>query len=138
MRLGTRRAGTSTSFVDSELGEVLLKFSSDEDGNTKVAFCLYDEHGVLVTDSLGLQPYPEGLTVRDVMGETLLDLPARADGPVCYRLFNRTGRLLTWSDGSRTQIFAFLRMEHGMVEKTKPAQASGLKADSTFTFGART
>jgi hypothetical protein len=113
MRMGSRRAGTSTSFVDSELSEVLLTFSSGEDGSTEVSFCLYDSLGVLVKDSEGFQRFPEGLTVRDALGELLLDIPAEADAFVQYRLFNRSGRLLTWSDGARTQIFGFLRMEHG-------------------------
>ena len=113
MRMGSRRAGTSTSFVDSELSEVLLTFSSDETGSTQVSFCLYDSQGALVQDSEGFQRFPEGLVVRDACGELLLDLPAEADAFVQYRLFNRSGRLLTWSDGARTQIFGFLRMERG-------------------------
>ena len=113
MQLGNRRAGTSTSFIDSEFSEVLLTFSSDETGSTQVSFSLYDCAGALVQGSEGFQRFPEGLVVRDALGELLLDLPAEANGSVQYRLFNRNGRLLTWSDGVRTQIFGFLRMERG-------------------------
>jgi hypothetical protein len=127
MLLGTRRAGTSTSFIDSECGELLLSFTSDHEGNTRVAFCLYDARGTLVDQNESPQTYPEGLTVRDEAGELLLDLPSKPDAPVQYRLFNKTGRLLTWSDGARTQIFGLLRMEHAaapLVRNTTPASSS--------------
>jgi hypothetical protein len=117
LRLGTRRAGTSTVFVDSELGETLLSFTSDSDGSTRVSFCLYDSQGTLVNQSDGLQPYPDGLRVCDGDGMLLLELPADRDASVQYRLFNRGGRLLTWSDGARTQIFGVLRMEHGVAPR---------------------
>ena len=104
MLLGTRRAGTSTSFIDSECGELLLSFSSDHEGNTRVAFCLYDSRGTLVDQNESAKTYPEGLTIRDEAGELLLDLPSKPDGSVQYRLFNKTGRLLTWSRISAAPI----------------------------------
>ena len=58
MQLGTRRAGTSTSFIDSGLSEDLLTCSSDESGRTQVSFCLYDCSGALVQGSEGFQRFP--------------------------------------------------------------------------------
>ena len=75
MRLGKRRAGTSTAFIDAIDNEVLLMFSADADGNTLVSFCLYDAHGQLVANNEGPQFYPEGLTVESDEGELLLEIP---------------------------------------------------------------
>jgi hypothetical protein len=116
MRLGKRRAGTSTAFIDAIDNEVLLMFSADPDGNTLVSFCLYDAHGGLVADSDGPHFYPEGLTIHSVDGDLLLEIPTEPDAIVRYRLFNRSGQLLTSSDGARTQIFGFLRMEAGVAD----------------------
>ena len=126
MLLGTRRAGTSTSFIDSECGELLLSFSSDHEGNTRVMFCIYDSRGMLVDQSESPRTYPDGLVICDEGGELLLEIPSRPDAPVRYRLFNKTGRLLTWSDGARTQIFGLLRMEHAaapLVRNTSHASS---------------
>jgi len=116
MRLGKRRAGTSTAFIDAIDNEVLLMFSADADGNTLVSFCLYDAHGELVAKNEGPHFYPEGLKVESAEGELLLEIPTEPEAIVRYRLFNHGGQLLTSSDGARTQIFGFLRMESGVAD----------------------
>jgi hypothetical protein len=126
MRLGYRRLGTSTSFVDASSDEVLFKIASDETGAVLVAFRIYDADGSLVAESDGLQRFPEGLTLNSQDGDLLLGIPCDSDSPIRYRLFNRDGRLLTCSDGARTQIFGFLRMEAGKSAPTLVRPTSGL------------
>ena len=116
MRLGKRRLGTSTAFIDAVENEVLLMFSADDDGKTLVSFCLYHADGALIANSEGPQYFPEGLTVQGSDGNILLEIPTQSDASVRYRLFNRFGQLLTYSDGARTQIYGFLRMESGVVK----------------------
>ncbi len=110
MRLTAKRPGASTSFVDSQVEEALLKFSWKDDGSIDVAFHIYDACGQLVADSAGDRPLSAMVITADD-GEVLLDIPAEATLPIRYRLRSQAGNLLTTSDGSRTQIFAFLRME---------------------------
>ena len=110
MKLGVKRPGTSTSFVDGTDDEALLQFSWDGSGLISLAFHIYDAAGALVADSGGVFPVaPVCITGLD--GEILLDVPSSPDQHVRYRLYNRSGRLLTVSDGVRTQIYGLLRME---------------------------
>jgi len=113
LKLGNkpRTPGTSTSFVDASADEPLLQVAWDKDGLVQLAFRIYDGSGQLVADSGGLAPVCEGVTIVDEAGEILLDVPANADEHIHYRLYNSKGLLLTYSDGSRTQIFGFLKME---------------------------
>ena len=110
MKLGLKRPGTSTSFVDSVDDEALLQFSWDGIGIISLAFHIYDDVGQLVADSGGVFPLV-AVCIRDSAGEVLLDVPANCEDHIRYRLYNRTGTLLTASDGASTQIFRFLRME---------------------------
>jgi hypothetical protein len=110
MKLGVKRPGTSTSFVDSVDDEALLQFSWDSAGLIQLAFHIYDGLGQLVADSGGVFPVA-AVCITGSDGEVLLDVPEGPDEPIRYRLYNRSGRLLTVSDGSRTQIFGFLQME---------------------------
>jgi len=71
----------------------------------------------------GPQFYPEGLTVVAPDGDLLLEIPDQPDAIVRYRLFNRGGTLLTCSDGARTQIYGFLRMEQGTENRARSHSA---------------
>lgn len=113
MRLGIRRPSTSMAFVDASSDEVLLRVASDEAGRVFVYFHLYDSSGCLAAESGGLDSFPGGLRIRSGDGELLLDVPIELGGHIQYRLYNRDGVLLTWSDGARTKILALLRMEAG-------------------------
>lgn len=115
MRLGIRRPGTSTAFVDASSNEVLLRVASDEAGRPSVYFHLYDSSGCLAAESEGLDSSPSGLTIRSGDGELLLEVPMDLSGHIQYRLYNRDGALLTWSDGARTKIQRLLRMEAGRL-----------------------
>ena len=110
MKLDTRKAGTSTAFVDVGSGEVLLHFLWDSAGIGHVAYHIYDCRGQLIADSGGLCAL-EPLRVVGPDDEVLLELPTKLDEHVHYRLYNQDGKLLTASDGSHTSIFPFLRME---------------------------
>lgn len=128
MKLGWKRPGSSTSFVDSAKDEPLLQFTWEEGGRIRVAYHLYDASGVLVADSGGLLPLA-AVSVTSAEGELLLDIPADPDQHVRYRLYNADGRLLTCSDGCRTEIFGFLRMEPTRAWRERPAAgASSLAA----------
>jgi|SRR3990170_2203448 len=113
MRLGIRRPSTSTAFVDSSSGETLLRVASDEDGRPSVYFHLYDSSGCLAAESTGPESFPSGLQIRSGDGELLLEVPIELGGHIQYRLYNRDGALLTWSDGVHTKIRGLLRMEAG-------------------------
>ena len=76
-----------------------------------IAFCLYDAHGKQVAESDLVELPAKGLTVRCKGGELLLKLPANLDAAIQYRLYNKEGQLLTFSDGERTMIYGSLRME---------------------------
>jgi hypothetical protein len=76
-----------------------------------VAYHLYDEYGALVAES-ELHDAPFGLAVYSGAGDLLLGMPAKAaGGGIQYRLYASNGRLLTSSDGVRTKIYPYLRME---------------------------
>ena len=111
VKFGNRRPGTSTSFVDALTQENILQLASDVDGLHLMAFRLYDSRGSFVAESDGLQHYPDGLTVRSSRGESLLVVPPDSNKRIQYRLYNRTGNLLTSSNGVRTMIYQLLRME---------------------------
>ena len=115
MRLGIRRPGTSTAFVDASSGEVLLRVASAEDGRPSVYFRLYDSTGCLTAESDGLKSFPGGIKVQSGDGELLLEVPVEMGSHLQYRLYNRDGALLTWSDGARTRIKGLLRMEAGRL-----------------------
>ena len=110
MKLVAKRAGSCTSFVDSMLDEPLLQFSWRDDGSIDMAFHLYNALGVLVADSGGDAPVA-AVCIASEDGEVLLDVPIGAERHIRYRLYNSAGNLLTASDGARTQIFGFLRMD---------------------------
>jgi hypothetical protein len=113
VKFGTRRPGTSTTFVDAFSQEPLLQLASDEHGQHLMAYHLYDSAGSLVDESDGLAHYPDGVTIRSNggAGEVLLSVPADTNDAICYRLYNCNGNLLTSSDGIRTRIYQLLRME---------------------------
>lgn len=111
MRLGLRRLGTSISFVDAPSGEIILKIAVSADGRFLICFHLYDSSGCPAAESVGISPFPHGLRVRSSDGELLLDLPAALDADIRYRLYNRSGQLLTSSDGVCTRVGPCLRME---------------------------
>lgn len=111
MRLGNRRPGTSTTFIDATSGEGIFQVASDGEGILFMAYHLYDARGELVAQSAGLEHAPDGLTVRCSAGELLLDIPENSDVDIQYRFYNGSGHLLTSSDGFRTKIYPLLRME---------------------------
>ena len=113
MRLGNRRPGTSIAFVDAPTEEILLQVASDGDGRPAVYYRLYDSTGCLTAESAGLECYPTGLTIHSDDGELLLCLPEDPGLPIVYRLYNREGHLITWSDGASTRIQPLLRMVAG-------------------------
>jgi hypothetical protein len=103
--------GTSISFVDAPSGEVILKIGLAADGCFLICFHLYDSSGYPAAESEDVSPFPDGVRVESGDGELLLDLPAALDADIQYRLYNRSGQLLTSSDGICTRIGACLRME---------------------------
>ena len=111
MRLGLRRLGTSLSFVDAPSGEVVLKIGLAADGCFLICFHLYDSSGCPAAESGGISPLPDGVRVQSSDGELLLDLPAELDADIQYRLYSRSGELLTSSDGVCTRIGPCLQME---------------------------
>lgn len=111
MRLGGRRPGSLTVFVDSASEEALLEVGAADDGTPLIGFHLYDSEGHLVSES-SRQAYPEGLCVRcGDEDELLLLVPDKAEDNIQYRLYSPRGKLLATSDGIRTQIFGNLRMD---------------------------
>jgi hypothetical protein len=123
MKLGGHRPGSLTAFVDGTTGEMLLQIAADPNGDPRVSFHLFDCNGNLAKDSDGFNTYPEGLEVIGANEEQLLELPDDPTGNVKYRLYNSDGRLLTTSDGSRTQILGGLRIE-GAKAPSRTKQAS--------------
>jgi hypothetical protein len=124
MKLGGHRPGSLTAFVDSNTGDPILQIAADSNGEARVAFRLFDCDGNLACDSNGFQTYPEGLRV-EVGEELLLLIPNDPAGDIQYRLYNPEGRLLTASDGSRTQILGGLRIEGAKApSRTKSANTS--------------
>ena len=111
MKLSGRKANSVLAFVDAGSGEALLRATADSHSEPLLAYHLYDSRGDLVADVPEPASYPDGLTVTANDGEVLLHVPAKAGESIHYRLYNRDGFLMTWSDGLRTQIFGFLRMD---------------------------
>jgi hypothetical protein len=111
MKLGGRRAGSSTLFIDTATDEVVLRIITDESGCPLVAFKLYDSSGCLVSDQPEPRSFPEGLCVESPDHELLLQLPADQQGAICYKLYSKLGTLLTLSNGERTQVYSNLRMD---------------------------
>ena len=103
--------GSLTSFVDSMHSEVILRVHVDGHGQSMFGFTLYDASGGLVADAPDLKPYPQGVTIATDAGEVLLSVSGDAESKVSYRLYNHTGVLLTESDGSRTRIYGYLKMD---------------------------
>ena len=122
MKLGGHRPGSLTAFVDGSTGETLLQIAADANGDPRIAFRLFDCNGKLVKDSGGFRAYAKGVEVRGANDEQLLEIPRDPEGDVKYRLYNSEGRLLTTSDGSRTQILGGLRIEGAKApSRTKAA-----------------
>ena len=111
MRVGGQKLGTVTEFVDAASGEILLQVALSETQVSLISYRLYNSRGELADNSPELRAYPEGLCVRSNDNEVLLDVPSEHDACISYRLYNRSGLLLANSDGKRTQIFAFLRIQ---------------------------
>jgi len=124
VRLGGRRAGSSTQFVAATGDELLLEIAVDDAGKPVVAFHLYDSDGNLVKESKELKSFPKGLSVHSKSDEVLLLLPNDPTGNVEYCLYDSTGHLLTCSDGKRTQIFGGLRVQGSGPKPTKSVSAA--------------
>lgn len=107
-----RRPGTGTAFVDAVHDEVLLEFTTDQDGAVLISYHLYDAKGALAGELEPQQVNGDPIKVRCSGGETLLSVSADPDKPIRYRLYNRSGLLLTASDGVKTRIYRSLRMEN--------------------------
>ncbi len=75
MRLGDRRTGSRTLFVDNSSEDVLLEVVSVEDGCSLVAFKLYDRHGDLVAEAPEPASFPAGISIRSLENELLLEIP---------------------------------------------------------------
>jgi hypothetical protein len=123
MKLGGHRPGSLTAFVDGASGETLLQIAADSNGEPRVAYRLFDCDGNLVQDSDGFHTYPEGLSLISTSQELLLHIPPDPSGDIQYRIYSPAGRLLTCSDGSRTQILNGLRIE-GAKAPSRTQQAS--------------
>ena len=122
MKLGGHRPGSLTAFVDGSSGEMLLQIAADPNGDPRVSFHLFDCNGKMAKDSDGFKAYPKGIEVRGANDEQLLEIPNDPSGNVKYRLYNSDGRLLTTSDGARTQILGGLRIEGAKApSRTKQA-----------------
>lgn len=111
MRLSQRKANTILRFRDADSGETLLALTSDARGQVLWSYRLYDADATLVADCEDPKLLPEGLQVLTPGGELLLNVPSVADAAITYRLYNSRGFLTTASDGLKTQIFGFLRIE---------------------------
>ncbi len=111
MRLVRRRPNTAIVFMDLAHDEVLLRVAADSDSSPLFWFRLYDVFGAIAAESIGMESFPGGLTIRSQLGEMLLSTPPEINGLIQYRLYNQDGVLVTSSDGTRTQITRLLRME---------------------------
>jgi hypothetical protein len=122
MKLGGHRPGSLTAFVDGASGEVLLQIAADSNGEPRVAYRIFDCDGTLVDDSDGFHTFPEGLTLHSTSAELLLHIPPDPSGDIRYRIYSPEGKLLTCSDGARTQILNGLRIEGAKApSRTKAA-----------------
>jgi hypothetical protein len=110
------------SFIDTSRDEVLLRFQIDAQGLPLIGFTLYDAAGVLVADAPEPQAYPDGVTIKAPDEEVLFAVMPDEPATVTYRLYNHKGTLLTESDGTRTQIYGYLRMDGNKIgaNRTKP------------------
>ncbi|HEY7268594.1 MAG TPA: hypothetical protein VH951_02085 [Dehalococcoidia bacterium] len=115
MRTGRNRPGISTDFIDNQSQEILLRIGCSATGEPLVAFRLYDCSGSLVAQTDDFTSFPTGISVVAPDGSVLLEVPEPPLDQIAYRLYNREGHLLTCSDGQRTQVYAFLRMEKGKI-----------------------
>jgi hypothetical protein len=115
MRAGRNRPGLSTDFIDNHNQEILLRIGCSADGEPMICFRLYDCTGTIVAETEDFVPFPGGIRVVAPNGDVLLQVPDSPQEQICYRLYNNEGSLLTCSDGQRTQVFAFLRMEKGKI-----------------------
>lgn len=106
-----RRPGTGTAFVDAVHDEVLLQFTTEQDGAVMISYRLYDAKGSVAGETDGQPVNGDAIVVRCPGGETLLNVSPDPDKPIRYRLYNRNGVLLTFSDGTKTRIYRSLRME---------------------------
>ena len=131
MRTSGRRPGNFTKFVDTSREEVLLEVVSDDDGRTCIGYTLYDSAGQLVASRSEPAPCPQGLSISAGDGELLLQMTAEEDTAITYRLYNHTGKLLTLSDGKRTQIYGHLRMDGNKpgAAGRKPAAVTAAMAE---------
>jgi hypothetical protein len=115
MRAGRNRPGVSTDFIDNENHETLLRVGCSAEGQPIVAFHLYDCNGNLVAETEAFTSFPTGVRITANNGDVLLNIPEAPEEQITYRLYSRGGALLTCSDGQRTQVYAFLRMEKGKI-----------------------
>jgi len=122
MKLGGHRPGSLTAFIDTATNEVLLEIAADENGAPLIGFHLYDRNGTLVSETEGRVRFPEGLHIVGESQETLLLLPSNPDENIHYRIYSSVGKLLTASDGQRTQIYGNLRLDAAKVERRTQAQ----------------
>jgi hypothetical protein len=111
LKLISRQPGSVVRFIDSSSDEVLLQIGVDEKGGISVGYRLHDRGGALVAQSVGDEPFSGGMCITGDDGELLLDLPVDHSMHLQYRLYNSAGRLITCSDGERTQIPGPLKME---------------------------
>ena len=123
MKLVPRKTGTFTHFIDFDSDEILLRIETNKVGLPIIGFKLYDSCGKLVSVQDEAKSFPQGLRIRSFEDESLLVLPAEDNGNVEYRLYNGQGKLLTSSDGKRTQIFSGLRVEGSPQHVSHKSQA---------------
>ena len=98
--------------MDAPSEETILKIGLDADGCFLICFQLYDSSGCPAAESSeGVPLFPDGVRIDSNDGELLLDLPAELDANIQYHLYNRSGELLTSSDGVSTRIGRCLRMD---------------------------
>ena len=124
MRL-RRRPGAFVAFVDSFTEETILRIECDADDVDQISFRLYDKTGGMVADSEGPQRFPEGVEITAADGEVLLYVPPVRDESIKYTLYNLEGKLLTSSDGQRTQIYGGVRVEGNKHLSGRPPSPKG-------------
>jgi hypothetical protein len=119
MRLG-HRAGSSISFIDSFSEETILKVEAEVENKDLFSYHLYDSAGTVVAEASSISALPEGIEVRTATGELLLRVASTVGTRIDYRLYSRTGALITCSDGWRTQIFGGLQINGTGRPYTRP------------------
>ncbi len=98
-------------FIDATSDETLLRIDTDLEGVTSFTYRLYNSDGTLARDSEGPHEYPLGAEIRSADDELLLFVPVGLTDDIRYRLYAKGGKLITCSDGKRTQILLGLRVE---------------------------